>query len=623
MTVTFALMRVSTYAEAPVIQDPGDVIIGDLEQGGANNVFVFPDAVDGDGIVSDDTTADAQIKWSYDSADDNIVLNGVPRLNGADPTNPPGANRLDQNNNDPANGGIGEDADAFTFTFRNTNLSDPGTGGGLGPYAEPGTTGVLGAETRMITLYASDCTTYSSVDITVYTSNETSDSISGGGAALTPVRDDDFDNDPSLITGWFGGGLGGTSTTGTATGLCMWVPANNTATGGVGWISPPNFVPGAAYIDLVAYNVFRIRLSMYTDQTATGAIPFWTFGYNNANFTGVGPAGNTYGGDLWCLDVAGGANGINGPANGRPNGRTSFDYWFCPNAALTQQWNGVIDAANSAFDPSVDSINDINLVVRILDGSQGTGSLRNEVDTGTICVKQLTVHRVDIRDLGSRTTQAYGAPISTTLYAVNPDSFGSGGNGTGSIDNGTNTATFNMGPNYNGGTAAFLAGGRKSLIFFDPTAVVGSDFNIALYPIFWNDNQLLQIAAGIRSGFGGGAGTTEGTDPVDTVFINFDTPTSELGGFNFTQRSLATNMLRAASPRLMANTGGSSQVYTSFFFTQNATDIDLGLPGFENANRVRGYVDFINNNNLGTNSDGRDAVTIDSMVLNSIDTTGF
>jgi len=641
MTVTFAFLRVSAFAEAPVINDPGDVIIGDLEQGvaptGSNNVFVFPDAIGLDGIVSDDTEADAAIKWSYTTTplDGRISINGVPAMDlggGDDPTNPISTNRLDGNDNDvsvqPPNGT--QDSAPRTITFRNTSLSDPTVGGGLGPYADPASTGILAAETRMITLFASDCSTYSSVSITVYTSNDTSDSISGGGATLIPVRDDDFDNDPTKINGWFGGVLGGTATTGTATGLCMWVPANNTTTGGVGWISPPNFTPGPAYIDLVDLNVFRIRLFMYTDQTATGAIPFWTFGYNNQNGTGVGAPGNTYGGDLWALDVAGGSNGINGPANGRPNGRSSFDYWVAPLPVLTQQWRGTLtgalaaDNANSAFDPSVDSINDINLVVRILDGSQGNNSIHNEVDTGTVCVKELRVDRVAIPDLAGRTSLAYGSPISTTLYAVNPDSFSSGGNGTGTIDNTSNTATFLMGPNYNGGNATFLAGGRKSLIFFDATQVVGADFNKALYPIFWQDNQLLQIKAGIRSGVTAGTGAGgEGQDPVDVAFINFDTPTSEIGGFNFGQRAVATDMFKAASPRLAANTGGVSQPYTSFFFSQNATDIDLTIPGFENANRIRGYVDFINNANLGSNSDGRDPVVIDSMGLYLVDTNGF
>jgi len=640
MTVTFTFLRVSAFAEAPVISDPGDVIIGDLEQGGANNVFVFPDAIDLDSHVSDDTTGDPSIKWSYTTTplDGKISINGVPAMDlagGDDPTNPISTNRLDGNDNDTAVGPPQQDTAPRTITFRNTTLSDPTVGGGLGPYAEPATTGILGSETRMITLFASDCSTYSSFSITVYTANETSDSISGGAAGLTPVLDDDFATDPSRIAGWFGGVVGGTCTTGTATGLCMWVAANNTTTAAVGWISPPNFAayPAPAYIDLVDLNVYRIRLSMYTDQTATGAIPFWTFGYNNLNGqtpAGSGPGGNTYGGDLWALDVAGGANGINGPANGRPNGRPFLDYWFCPNAVLTAQWRGTLTGAlasensESAFAAAYDAVNDINLVLRILDGAQGANSIHNEVDTGTICCKELRVDRVAIPDLAGRTSVAYGSPISTTLYAINPDTFSSGGNGTATIDNTTNTATFLMGPNYNGGTAAALAGGRKALIFFDGTQVVGADFNKALYPIFWQDNQLLQIAAGIRSGVTAGAGAGgEGIDPVDTVFINFDTPTSEIGGFNFTQRSAAGNMGRAASPRLAANTGGSSQIYTSFFFSQNATDIDLTIPGFENANRIRGYVDFINNNALGTNSDGRDPHVVDSMVLNLIDTSGF
>lgn len=627
MTVTFAFMRVSSFAEAPVVNDPGDVIIGDSEQGNGNNVFVFPDAIGADGLVSDDSEADAQIKWSYSDDpmnDARISINGVAPLDlvgGDDPINPPGGNRLDTNNADPANAAIGEDAAPRTFTFRNEGLSDPSVGGGLGPYAEPGTSGVLASETRTLTLWASDCTTATARAVTVYTTNDTSDSVTGTG--LTPVLDEDFDGDPSLIGGWFGAVLGGTATTGTATGLCMWVPLSNTAAGGAGWISPPNFVPGPAYFDIGDKLVYRLRLYMYTDQTAIGAIPFWTFGYNNLNGTGVGPPGNTYGGDLWVLDVAGGANGINGPANGRPNGRATYDYWFTPNAVLTDQWRGVVDPATSAFDPSVDGINDMNLVIRILDGAQGANSIRNEFDTGTVCCTRLQIESINIDNLAARTTLAYGSPIDTALYAVNPDSFGSGGNGTGSIDNATDSATFFIGPNYNGGTAAALAGGRKSLIFYDPAQLPGGDFNKALYPIFWQDDQLLQIRAGVRSGFGGGAGTTEGVDPVDTVFINFDTPTSEIGGFNFTQRSVPTNMHRAASPRLSANTGGVSQTYTSFMSSQNATDIDLLLPGFENANRIRGYIDFINNNNLGTNSDGRDAVTVDSMGLYLIDTNGF
>jgi len=655
MTVTFAFFRASVYAEAPVISDPGDVIIGDLEQGAANNIFVFPDAFDLGGLVTDDTVADVDIKWSFsDDAifnDQHILINGVGPLDLSveNPQNPPGAKRIDGFDSDTAatSGTQVQDGLAATVTFRNNNLSDITTNGGAGPYGpDTLTSGILASETRMITIYASDCSTYSSVSITVYTANNTSDSISGGGVSLTPVLDDDFDNDPSRITGWFGGVLGGTATTGTATGLCMWVAAANTSNAGVGWISPPNFAPypSPAYIDLVDQNVYRIRLSMYTDQTAVGAIPFWTFGYNNLNGQTAQPpntpAGNSYGGDLWILDVAGGANGINGPANGRPNGRTTYDYWFTPNAALTAQWRGIVDPAESPFATAYDPVNDMNLVVRILDGSNGANSIHNEVDTGTVCVKELRVDRINILSLASRTSSpglwptgtaashsggTVAPAINTSLFAINPDSFGSGGTGSAAIDNVTATALFNMGPNYNGGTAAATAGGRKSLIFYDPTKITAGDPNQShpLYPIFWEDNQLIQLAVGIRSGFGGGNGTTEGTDPVDTVFINFDTPTSEIGGFNFTQVDNPGNMFHASSPRLRATTGGVSQTYTSFLYTQNATGIDLNLPTFGSANRVRGYVDFINNALGGGTTNGLDDIIVDSMVLNVIDTSGF
>jgi hypothetical protein len=85
LSIAFALTQVSnTYAEAPIIADPGDVIIGDLE-GATNpatgtNVFVFPDAFNLGDIVSDDQTDDADIKWSFFEATGLITINGVESL---------------------------------------------------------------------------------------------------------------------------------------------------------------------------------------------------------------------------------------------------------------------------------------------------------------------------------------------------------------------------------------------------------------------------------------------------------------------------------------------------------------------------------------------------------------
>jgi len=648
MTVTFAFSRVSSFALAPTIQDPGDVIIGDLEQGAANNVFVFPDAIDLDSIVSDEGPSSA-IKWSWISSlggASHLLVNNVPQLTSG-PDNPNPVERVDQHDNDIALQPGSQDGSARTITFRNNSLSDITIGGGLGPYAEPATTGVLPLETEMITLFASDCTTYSSVSITVYTANNTSDSISGG-SALVPVLDDNFDADPSLIAGWYGAPLGGQATTGTATGLCMWVPAVETGatapTAGAGWISPPNFATGLSptdsggFLPLVDQAVYRIRLTMWTDETATGAIPFWDLGYNNLNGTDNGGAvGNTYGGSYWALDVAGGSNGINDPTvNGRPNGRTTFDFWYAPNAFLAEQWRGVSttlngpydDANNNAFATQFDSSNDMNLILRVQDSDQTANGIHNEVDTGTVCCKELRVDRADYNVLSPRISALYSHPISNTLFAVNPDAFptlGGGGNGTGTISDVTNTATIVMGSNFVGSPgSATYNGGLKKLIFYDPTQISGSDFNAALNPVPWVSDQLLELAATVSSGVGGGTGTTEGVDPVDVIFIDFTTPTSEIGGFNYTQIGANGDMFRVASPRLKANTHGASQTYASFFYTQNTTSIDLTLPGFQFAQRTNGYIKFINNASLGGGStNGKDAILIDSMVLNAVDITGF
>jgi hypothetical protein len=99
MTVAFALMSVSIFATAPTITDPGDYIVGDAEQGIGNNVFVFPDAIDLDGSVSDDNTPDGSIKWSFDDPTARYRLNGA--MGGVVDPNAP-ANDLRQMDTDTA-----------------------------------------------------------------------------------------------------------------------------------------------------------------------------------------------------------------------------------------------------------------------------------------------------------------------------------------------------------------------------------------------------------------------------------------------------------------------------------------------------------------------------------------
>jgi hypothetical protein len=613
-TVALAFMSVLSFAEAPTIQDPPDVIVGDLEQGAGNNVFVFEDAINLDLIVADDNTPASNIIWSYILADGKYVINGAGQLSTGDPNAPLAGELIRSIDADAVV--PGQDGSAATITFRNEDLSPFAVGGGLGPYAEPGTTGILPSETRMVTLNASDGTLFDTTTITVYTSNDSSDSLSGGGPSLTPIYNLDFENNPADSAGWLGAVLGGMGTTGIATGLCMGVPLGPNPGGSVGWVSPPNFAPGPGWVPLVRKNAYRLRAELYTNQTAASAIPFFDLGYNNFQLNISD--GNTYGGVFWLLDVAGGATGI-----GRF--QTQFDFWLAPNAALTAQWNGDIDAANSAFDPSVSAKSGFNLQIRIL---HDNAALNTQQDGGTICLRRLNVSRVDIEAL--QRTILYNAPIISQAgggdYFRDPDDFGGSVGGTFQIDNVNNVANLQLTGNPQAAGAAGL-GARRKLVYLKP-ASAGS-FNFRLFPLAWVRDRLYMVEAKIRSNVGGPSGTVEGTDPVDAVFMNFDTPTAEMGVFHFTAKGSAGNFLRAASPRLAATTAGfgGAQSYIGFIEgtePSKAPTIDPIL--FEDADRIKGFVDFFNTGNLaplGTATDGLDPLTVESVTSYQIDQSSF
>lgn len=623
MTVALALMSVSVFANAPVITDPGDFIVGDLESGAGNNVFVFPDAFDGDAIVSDDTTIDSAIKWSFDDPSGRYQINGVGSIGAGDP-NAPGANQI--NTVDGDTGHPGQDALSNTFTIRNVNLS-PGTG--LGPYPNPpGGPGVLASETSTITLYASDCSTYSSRTIVLYTADDASDSLSG--QKLTNEFDHDYENDPTVRTGWLSQVLpsaaAGTTSSGT-TGFCLWVPTNNVAGAEIKWWSPHNQVannttPG--FVTLTKRNAWRFRMEMMTDQTANNAIPFWTFGYNNLFYQPT-LRSNIYGGDLWFLDVAGGANGVN-----RSIGRDSFDVWATPNSALTLAWNGELpdigggppaENAFSPFAPTVDTRNDMNVSFRILDADAGLGTNSR---TGLICMKKLRCDRIAIADMLAGATVLYGSsasspnPINTATHGVLPDSDpGPAIPATAQIDNANAWVRFLLGPSVESNANT----GRKRFIFFNPA---GTNIRTRQYPLAnsWKTDEVHVVRGAVRSDVGGAGGTTEGTDPLDVIFIDWDTVTNELGGFHFVQKGAPGNMRRAGSPRLLATTAGAPQEYLGVFANNNVTRANP--PGFSNIpDRLRGYFDLINNNSLGTTTDGRDPFVITTFDHIIVDTTGY
>jgi hypothetical protein len=613
MTVALALMSVSVFATAPVITDPGDYIIGDNEQGAGNNIFVFPDAIDLDGSVVDDNTADGSIKWSFDDPSSRYLLNGV--AGGVVDPNAP-ANDLRQLDNDTAD--AANDASAATLTLRDGIFSPLG-----GPNTDPGGTGIVASST--ITLFASDAALFDSVSIVLYTSDDGSDSLSGG--ILTNIFDHDYENDPSVRTGWVGQVTPNSTagTTGTGTGFCMGVPGANIAGATVRWLSPHNqsdtTLPG--FVQLVDLAAWRYRATMYSDVTANNATPYWTVGYNNAFFTGAGGSlqSSIYGGDTWVLDGTGGANAIGKMVSSVLVGRYDYDFWAVPPPAMCLAWRGQLpdigagppsDNNLSPFAPTFDFRNDMNFTIRILDDNAG---INTTARLGTICLRRLRCDRVSLNDL--TTTLIYGPAINTATHAVLPDAIGSPGNGTGVVRNATADILFNLGP----AVETNANGGRKRAMFYNPagTSVIDRE-----YPLddIWVTDRVFLVKGAIRSDVGGVGGTVEGTDPVEIIFMDWQAPTNEVGGFHFAQKGSTGNMKRAASPRLLATTAGAPQEYISIMAANNETRTTAStFNGRHDA--FRAIFDFQNSTATAGTTDGRNPFVLSTMQLLEIDTTGF
>lgn len=608
MTVALAMMSVSIFATAPTITDPGDFIVGDSEEGITNNVFVFPDAFDLDANVVDDNTADAAIKWSFLDASGKYRFNGIASF-GGDP-NAPGASDIRQADSDL--GHPGQDGSAATATIRNNSLSSIA---GSPPFAEPGATGILAAETATVTLFASDCTTYSSQSVVLYTTNDASDSLSGG--ILINEFDFDYEGDPNLVTGWVGSvaPTAAAGTTSSGTGICMWVPLTNATGASVAWYSPHNQSNTAApgYVTLVDMAAYRFRATMFCDnQGAVGTQPVWTFNYNNFFYTGTGGSlvSNMYGGDAWIMDAAGGALGVN-----RSQGRDDFDFWATIPAAKTDAWRGTLPGGNtdnttSVFAANVDARNDMNVGIRLLDSPDAPAANSR---TGTICLKRLRCDRVSLNDLQINVTHT--PPINTSTHRVLPDGAGGAvGNGTAVINNGTASARFAM-----GGPFETNVGGRKLMIFYNAagTSTKKQDYAIGGN---WVDDAVLGMRGYIRSDVN--TAPVEGTNPVNTIFMNFDSITNETGGFNFSQMGVQGNMRRAGGPRLLTTTANIPQEYIGLYATNNGS-LAVAAVWEGHAKSIRPIFDFINPTTVGSATDGRDPFVITDVEQIAVDQSNF
>jgi hypothetical protein len=543
LTVTFAVAQIpAIYGMAPVIRTPPDFVIGDLEvrevtdgvfmATGTFNRFVYPtDYNILDLFVSDDDQTAEQIKWSFIDASDSITINGVSTLASAgDAIEPPTNKRIRLNNTDPAE----EDSDADTLTFRDEAASPVGSD--PGPYADPASA----VTARTLTLFASDCSTFTTKDFIVYTVDDTSDSISGGVSGVT-VQDSNFAADGAL--GWTGGnafGLPGTYglNLNGLNGLCM--ESDFTGDFGTFWNSPE------AWLELVDNNVYQCVYSMSTDQSTVDAIPFWSSIYDNLNGAFL-----NFGGEKFFIDVVGGAAGI-----GRTQGVDQFETWFAPNAVTTPQWKTAI--AN----PANAGVLDMRVTVRDLDLND---SIVADADAGTICLERVVINRFDADQLDG-TVVLNDAIDPSTHIIFNPGYSSAGAVAGSSVSAGS--ATLTLTPQASGGVDGIELQPAISAIAED--LVNGFTNPLKYHPVTWDADARYCIEIDMRSG-------ATDTDPIDIITIAFATPTFEQGGSDFTTRAAPGGLLdTAASPKTALST------YRSYWYSHNVSLLDPGtLPGID------------------------------------------
>jgi hypothetical protein len=566
MTVAIALVQVSTVqATAPTVNDPGDVIVGDFETGSTpatgSCIFVFPDAFNLADIVNDETP-DGQIKWSYLESTGTYSINGAPSLaanlaglNDSDPTSPSASRRIDLVNSDAAEPGDPEDGNAQTVTFRNINLTPTNT-----PF-NPGALGILPSETRTLTLFASDCSTFTSRSIMVFTGKSTSDTLSGSGKEF--VRNENF-----RVTGagdWIGTApnqFGNGSTSVGASGLCLTVPL--AGGGSVIWFSGPNVEGG--YHQLVDNTVYCVRLTM-TSTAAAGAVPFFDLPIDNFFQSGQG---NNYGQFAWLHDGPGGATAI-------PAAETNYYFIWAPNPIAAAQWSSIM------FTAATDDENDPRYQLRTIDAN---AALQADSRAGTICVAEMEIRSI-IRDNIAFNT-VYNAPLAEATHFATRN----GADQTAAIiDDGTGTATVTL----------TTAGNQDVTVgIFDqaqPTLAT------QLYPVVWNANTTYRVRSRIRAAAAG----TNRPDLVNMLMSVNSIESNELGVETFATRG-AGDSAGAASPTTTAAT------YEAYLHGQ------FGTAAGGEANRLAGSTRIFNTDALFGAGTGSDTVIIESLELDEITT---
>jgi len=534
LAVAIATISASAFCRAPVISDFLSPIITDDKPVTNSNSFVYPDAVNLDLKASDPDGAPAagSIIWSF-TGDGTYKINNRDPLNlvaGNDP-NAPGTKEVGKTGLDDPVTGEGQDSNVRTITFRNVHLSPVG-----GPNTVVNTPGIIAAETKAVTLFASDGTTYTSKSFLVYTRKGGVDQLSG--ASTTPIIPVVPSTVPSTTGGWTQFNVLAGLTFSSTGGLCL--QGSLTPGGFGGWVSPYGILP------LVANNVYRIRLNVSTGSApaiAAGVTPLWDLVLDN--FSGTAAVEDQRYSCDWLFWDNNGAADSAGVAT--PGGRHVFDCWWAPMPVLLSDWNST---STGEFRPAVDAFNDGRLQFRMLDVDNSAVDGQN--DAGTLCVTSYQIDRIALSDLttvGSpllNQTVFSAATNSVTMLniSVNPSTTVSytGGAATVSPANGTawsvvEVANFDLGDtNVNYGT---------------PTTLSDN------WPIPWVSDQLLKYTIGVQA-----PDATGQTNPPDAIHMMMDTASTEL---------VADNLVLFTTSLVGGPKSAAVNDYVMLFYTHNKT----------------------------------------------------
>jgi len=572
MTVAVAMMGLQAMAMAPVISDIPSPIVGDGVGATTPNVFVYPDAFNLANYVTDDYTSSTSILWSY-------WISGTPkyRINNIAPLDPgtedpvtPGAKAI---NTQVGSGELNPDGNAATLTIRNINLSPIANP----TAAEPGVTGKLTAETQLVTLFASDGTTYSSKSIAFYTYNNFDDQLTPGNTPV-PVVTKNF---VGSSQGWTGvdlnyrgtiGGIyyGGTLSMSTgATGICFNVSTDGNNSGQ--YTSPWGLIP------LIKNAVYHVRMKMNGSQTTVGHSPFWDVVISN--YLDATHGRNAYGVDSWFMDNRGGANAVLQTAGG-----TSFHLWFAPAPITTAAWN----ADNGIFDPAIGNQKDGYIYWRVMDDAS-VPAITADQDSGSLCMTDLSIERFDIGAMQFVSTD-YNPTLSQGIksqWTTSGEVLGTDAGGT----MGTHQYYTQTTVTFSGGTVTLqpdtntTAVSNNDLVAMYPKeAGVGHYDNDPLvpacYPVVWKSDTLYQITYDLSA-----PDANSETNPVGVYFIGADVPTNEL---------ICDSWTCSAKNRCGMPKYNLVQTYMSFFWSHKVSNDTVNA----NNKRIRPRFQMGNNANL-------------------------